>query len=232
MMSRRFYKMVSIAGEEAPFTIHLDGKAVHTPLKSLLALPGRNLAEAVAAEWRAQNETIDPATMPLTRLANTAIDRVDPNRSRVIDEIVKFAGSDLVCYRASAPERLRERQAAAWDDVLTWAHQALDANLSTASGIVFRDQPPGALAGIRSYLATKSSWELAAIHNLTTLTGSALLALMVAAGAKTGEAAWSAAHVDEDWQNEHWGVDEEAQARRAAHRRDFDAALTFRSLLG
>jgi chaperone required for assembly of F1-ATPase len=232
MMSRRFYKTVSIAGEEAPFTIHLDGKAVHTPLKSLLDLPGRNLAEAVASEWRAQNETIDPATMPLTRLANTAIDRVDPNRSRVIDEIVKFAGSDLVCYRASAPERLRERQATAWDDVLTWAHQALDANLTTASGIVFRDQPPGALAGIRSYLVTKSSWELAAIHNLTTLTGSALLALMVAAGAKTGEAAWSAAHVDEDWQNEHWGVDEEAQARRAAHRRDFDATLTFLSLLG
>ena len=229
---RRFYASVTIAGEHAPFEIHLDGKALRTPLKSPLELSSRRLAQALAAEWQAQGQKIDASAMPLTRLANTAIDRVNPNRSRIIDEIVKFAGSDLVCYRASAPERLRERQAAAWDDVLVWAHRVLDADLATASGIVFRDQPPGALAAIRAHLVPKPSWELAALHSLTTLTGSALLALMVAAGAKTGEAAWSAAHVDEDWQIEHWGVDAEAQARRAAHRREFDAALTFLALLG
>ena len=173
----------------------------------------------------AQGQTIDPFSMPLTKLANTATDRVDPNRRRVIDEIVKFAGSDLVCYRADEPAPLRERQAKAWDPVLTWAQQRLDARFRTVSGLMFLDQPAGALNATRAHLDGQSSWTLTAIHNLTTLTGSALLALMVGEAAMSGDDGWAAAHVDEDWQIEHWGVDAEAQARRAARRREFDAAI-------
>jgi chaperone required for assembly of F1-ATPase len=228
---RRFYKDVWVAGEAAPFSIQLDGKPLRTPLKAPLALPTRALAEAVADEWRNQAETIDARSMPLTKLANTAIDWVDTQRQRVIDDIVRFAGSDLVCYRASEPEALRERQARAWDRVIAWANRALDIDLILASGVIFRDQPAHGLSVTRAHASAKSSWELAAIHNLTTLTGSAYLALMVAANAITGEEAWRAAHVDEDWQNEHWGLDSEAEARRDARRREFDAALKFLSLL-
>jgi chaperone required for assembly of F1-ATPase len=228
---RRFYKDVSVAGRAAPFSIRLDGKPLRTPLKASLALPTRALAEAVADEWQNQSEIIDPRSMPLTKLANTAVDRVETQRQRVIDDIVRFAGSDLVCYRAIEPEALRERQAGAWDPVVAWASRALDIHLLIAAGVIFRDQPADALAATRAHASAKSSWELAAIHNLTTLTGSAFLALMVAADAVAGEEAWKAAHVDEDWQNEHWGIDSEAQARRNAHRREFDAALKFLSLL-
>lgn len=228
---RRFYKEASVAGEGAPFSIKLDGKPLRTPLKARLELPTRALAGAIAREWQNQAETIDPGSMPLTKLANTAIDRVETQRQRVIDDVVRFAGSDLVCYRASEPEALRERQAGAWDPVVAWANRALDINLLMASGVIFRNQPAGALSATRAHVSARTSWELAAIHNLTTLTGSAFLALMVAADAITGEEAWKAAHVDEDWQNEQWGIDAEAQARRAAHRREFDAALKFLSLL-
>jgi chaperone required for assembly of F1-ATPase len=226
-LPRRFYTTASIAGDDRRWAIHLDGKPLRTPLKVPLQLPTRALAEAVVAEWQAQTETLDPLTMPLTKLANTAIDRVEPNRPRIIGEIVKFAGSDLVCYRATEPARLRARQAAAWDGVLTWAQQALDARFEIVSGLVFRAQPAAALNAVRDCLAGRSCWALAAIHNMTTLTGSALLALMVTKKAITGARASSAAHVDEDWQIEHWGADAEAEARRAARGCEFDAAVRF-----
>jgi chaperone required for assembly of F1-ATPase len=228
---RRFYKTASPTGNAAPFAIHLDGKLLRTPSKAPLQVPARGLAQAIAEEWQAQGETIDPFTMPLTRLANTAIDRVGPNLPRIIEEMVKFAGSDLVCYRAGEPPRLQERQAAMWDPVLAWAERDLDASLETASGVVFKNQPAKALDAIRCHIEGKSSWELAALHNMMTLTGSTLLPLMVARGAITGEDAWSAAHIDEDWQNEQWGVDEEAAARRATHRSEFEAAMRFLELL-
>jgi chaperone required for assembly of F1-ATPase len=175
---------------------------------------------------------MDHSTMPMTKLANTAIDRVAPDRQRIIEEIIQFAGCDLVCYRASAPERLRARQAERWDPVLAWADDVLGAKFLVSSDIVFRDQPAAAVNAIRGLLMPKSAWEFTALHNLATLTGSALLAVMVGEGAMSGDEAWSAAHLDEDWQIEHWGVDAEAQALRAAHRRGFDAALMFLDLLG
>jgi len=230
-LRRRFYKAATVVGAKAPFAVHLDDKPLHTPLKAALELPERGLAEAVAAEWQAQDRAIDPFTMPLTRLANTAIDRVGANPSRFVEAIVKFAESDLVCYRASEPQRLSERQAAAWDPVLAWAKREFGARFETTAGIVFRNQPSESLQAARSALAGRSSFELAAIHNMTTLTGSALLALMVAAQSLSGEEAWAVAHVDEDWQVEHWGVDAEAKARRGARRREFDAAATFLALL-
>jgi chaperone required for assembly of F1-ATPase len=195
-------------------------------MKRPLQLPARALAEEIAAEWLAQDDKIDPSTLPLTRLANTAIDGAAAIRSAVIEEIVKFAGSDLVCYRASALPRLREREAGAWDPVLVWAEREIGAKFEVAHGIVFRSQPTGALLALKSYLDRMSPWELTAILNMTTLTGSALLA----AGAIAGESAWGAAHLDEDWQIEHWGVDAEAQARRSTYRQEFDLALRFLAL--
>ena len=230
-LPQRFYKVVSIAGERPELAIHLDGRPIRTPLKRTFEVPSRDLAEAIALEWQAQENVIDPSTMPLTKLANTAIDRVNIDRARIIEEIVGFAGSDLVCYRADEPIALRERQAAAWDPVLAWVERELDAKFETTTGILFRDQSRDALNAMRAYLRERSSWEMTSIHNLTTLTGSALVSLMVAARALSGEAAWIAAHIDEDWQVEHWGADAEAQARRIARRREFDAALRFLALL-
>jgi chaperone required for assembly of F1-ATPase len=231
LLAKRFYKSASVGGDRAPFAVLLDGKPIRTPMKNTLELPARRLAEAIVAEWLAQKGKISPSSLPLTRLANTAIDRAAPYRSAAIDEIVKFAGSDLVCYRADEPSGLRQRQERAWNPVLAWARRELDVGFHATSGIMFRPQPGEALGTLRAYLEPKSPWELTAVHNLTTLTGSALLALMAAAGAISSEAAWAAAHVDEDWQIEHWGKDAEAEARRAARRHEFDLALRFLELL-
>jgi chaperone required for assembly of F1-ATPase len=225
--ARRFYKEVSVAGMKAPYSVTLDERPLRTPLKRTLDLPTGALADAVAAEWEAQAEKIDPHTMPLTRLANTALDRVASDRDRIIGEIVDFAGSDLVCYRAKEPIGLIERQAKTWQPVLDWARKALAAEFSVTEGVVHVQQPAAALQAMRNHLAQKSSWDLTAIHNITTLTGSALIAAMACDRAIPASEAWSAAHVDEDWQIEHWGWDEEARHRRNHRKREFDNCLRF-----
>jgi chaperone required for assembly of F1-ATPase len=225
--AQRFYKTVSVAGTKAPFAVRLDERPLRTPLKRALELPTGALAQAVATEWEGQAEKIEPHTMPLTRLANTALDRVEPDRDRIINEIVDFAGSDLVCYRAGEPLGLVERQAKAWRPVLDWARSALGAEFQVTEGVVHVRQPDAVLQATRHYLAQKSSWDLTAIHNITTLTGSALIAAMACANAVPASEAWTAAHVDEDWQIEHWGWDEEARHRRNHRRREFDTCLRF-----
>jgi chaperone required for assembly of F1-ATPase len=225
--ARRFYKEVSVAGAAAPFSVKLDERPLRTPLKRALDLPTGTLAQAVAAEWDVQTDKIDPRTMPLNRLANTAIDRVAPDCDRVIGEIVDFAGSDLVCYRAEKPLGLIERQAKAWQPVLDWARAVLGAEFLVTEGIVHVPQPAVALQATRGYLARKNSWHLTALHNITTLTGSALIAAMACDGAVPASEAWAAAHVDEDWQIEHWGWDEEARHRRNQRKREFDICLRF-----
>jgi chaperone required for assembly of F1-ATPase len=225
--ARRFYKKASVVGTTAPFSVVLDERPLRTPLKRALDLPTEELARAVAAEWDEQKDKIDPRTMPLTQLANTALDRVTPDRDRIIGEIVDFAGSDLVCYRATEPLGLIERQAKAWQPVLDWARVALGADFLVTEGVVHRRQPPAALQATRNYLAQKGAWALTALHNITTLTGSALLAAMACDRAIPGSEAWTAAHVDEDWQIEHWGWDEEARHRRNHRKREFDICLRF-----
>lgn len=228
--ARRFYKTVSVAGKSAPFTVMLDERPIRTPLKRALDLPTRALAEAVAREWEEQGEKIDPHTMSLTRLSNTALDRVASDRDRIIGEIVDFAGSDLVCYRAEKPQGLVELQAKAWQPMLDWARGEFGADFTVTEGVVHIAQPAAALKRTKDYLAEKSPWALTAIHNLTTLTGSALLASMACAGAIPASEAWEAAHVDEDWQIEQWGWDEEARHRRNHRRREFDTCLQFCAL--
>jgi chaperone required for assembly of F1-ATPase len=226
----RPYSAVTVAGDEHRFSVLLDGRPIRTPQKKPLALPTRALAEAVAAEWEAQGPKIDPRTMLLTKLANTAIDRVAPDRDRIITEIVQFASSDLVCYRAEAPEGLTGRQALHWDPVLAWAKATPGASFTVTRGIVHVAQPEAGLEAIRRHFTAQTDWSLTAIHNITTLLGSALLAAMIAGRSIAAEAAWLAGHVDEDWQIEQWGADEEAMARRAARRREFDTCVRFLDL--
>lgn len=230
-LSKRFFKDADVGERGADgFPVLLDGKPVRTPAHRPLAAPTRALAEKIAQEWDAQRELIDPAGMPLTRLANAVIDAVADNAVAVADEIVNYLGSDLTCYRADAPEGLVARQAQAWDPPLAWARDELGARFVLAQGVVHVAQPREAIAAARAAIPTdannaKEIWRLGALSSITTLTGSALLALALGAGAIDADAAWAAAHVDEDWQMSQWGRDELALQRRAHRRGEFDAAV-------
>jgi chaperone required for assembly of F1-ATPase len=228
--ARRFYKDASV-GEGPPFKILLDGRPVKTPKKRALEVPTRVLAEAIAEEWRAQETMIDPRRMPLTRFANTAIDAVSDTLDAVAADIVAYAGSDLLCYRAEAPAELRRRQSQHWDPVIAWAEAALGARLKVVPGVVHVRQPDAALAAIAAALVPHEAFRLTGLHVLTTLTGSALLALALVRGHLSADAAWAAAHVDEDYQISLWGEDAEAAARRRGRRAEFDAANRFLALL-
>src|SRR5688500_4558687 len=182
-LPKRFYKDVSVAPVEEGFAVHLDGKPVRTPGKAILALPTENTAGLVAEEFAAQAEKIDPSTMPVYRLVNTAIDGVATDPAAVRDDIAKFASSDLLCYRADAPAGLVERQAKAWDPVLDWAQRALGARLLLAEGVIHVEQPGRAMEAIGEHLALRQEpLRIAALHLMTSLTGSALLAMAVEAG--------------------------------------------------
>jgi chaperone required for assembly of F1-ATPase len=230
-LPKRFYKDVTVARAADGFAILLDGKPVRTPRKLPLRVPTRALADAIAAEWAAQKERVDPASMPLSKLAITAIDGVASHMADVAAEIVKFAGSDLICYRAEAPEALRVLQAAAWDPMLRWAEDELGVHLATARGVMPVTQRQESLARVAAAVAPFDAMALTSLHVLTTLTGSAILALAHAAGRISAEAAWAAAHVDEDWQVSQWGVDVEAAERRARRWAEMQAASRFLGLL-
>jgi chaperone required for assembly of F1-ATPase len=227
---KRFYKLVEVKGDES-FAILLDGRPLKTPLKRNLILPSAPLAEAIADEWAAQGERIDPDQMLITKLANTAIDRVAGDEQRIIEELVDYARSDLVCYRAAEPESLVTRQKLFWDPILTWAEETLDTRFFAIQGIVHKPQPRHSLDVVARYLRQFDAMRLCALHNLTTLTGSALIALSIESGFLKPERAWLSAHVDEDWQIGRWGRDEEAAERRARRRQEFEAAVKFLGLV-
>jgi chaperone required for assembly of F1-ATPase len=223
---RRFYKRAEVvAVEGGGFALKLDGRSARTPGKRPLVAPTRAVAELIAAEWAAQGERIEPTSMPATRLANSAIDGVAGALAATRAEIAKYAASDLVCYRAEAPAALVALQAAAFDPALRWARDRLGAQFVTTVGVVHVAQPETALAAARAAVEAYSDpFAVGALHVMTSLTGSLLLALMTAEDALTPEAAWRAAHVDEEFQISRWGEDEEAGLRRAARWRDFEAA--------
>ena len=221
-LPKRFYKLVTVTEQ---LGIALDGRGVKTPLKAPLVLPNRALAEAVAAEWESQKEIINPPAMPLTKLANTAIDRAIAEKSKITAEILEFAGSDMVCYRADSPESLVLRHSTHWDPVIAWAKLKLNAGFVTVDKMTHKPQPTQALQALEKYVANLDPFSFVAVHNLTTLTGSALLAIMLAAGAISADAAWLAANVDEDWQIETWGEDAEAATRRAGRFKEFSACV-------
>lgn len=230
-LRERFYKKVRVAGAgEGNVGVLLDGKPVLTPSRRPLAAPSLALAQAIATEWEAQTGVIDPARMPLTRLANSVIDGVSEKSEPVTDEIARYLASDLLFYRAGTPVELIERQSEAWDPVLCWAREAHGARFVLAEGIIHRAQPEDALAKMRAQIPV-DPWRLGAVSSITTLTGSGLLALAVAHGAFDVDAAWRAAHVDEDWQMMQWGRDELALKRRACREAEFRAAAEVLRLL-
>jgi chaperone required for assembly of F1-ATPase len=222
-LKRRFYDEVAVHDDPAGFAVVLDDHPIKTPARHALAAPRRPLAEAIAAEWRAQTELIDPAGMPMTRLANTVIDGVAAAQDEVASEIAKYLGSDLICYRAATPEGLVGRQSRHWDPILAWAKAALGAEFATVQGITYRRQSDEAIAQASGAIP-RDPWRLGAVHVVTTLTGSALLALALARGDIDLDTAWAAAHVDEDWNMDLWGRDELGLKRRAYRFAEMKAA--------
>src|SRR5450631_3364088 len=220
---KRFYAHAGVTETTGGFAITLDGKPIRTPSGRQMVAPTRQIADAIAAEWEAQIETIDPLSMPFTRFANSVVDAVVDRVDAVIEDAAKYFQSDLLFYRAGHPEGLVAREAASWDPVLFWAADALGAHFILAEGIVHVRQPDSAVAAARRALPD-DPWSVAALHVITTLTGSALLALALFHGVLDADAAWAAAHVDEDWNAEKWGHDEEVVARRASQLVDFRAA--------
>lgn len=229
-LPKRFYKAVTV-GDVAPFPILLDGRQIKTPKKRPLAVPARPLADAIAEEWRAQADVINPAKMPLTRFANTAIDAVADTLDAVAADITAYAGSDLVCYRAEAPHELVESQSEHWDPIVAWANETLNAHFQVVPGIVHVAQPEASLVAFSEALP-RDAFRLSAMHVITTLTGSALIALALFRQWLSPKAAWNAAHVDEDYQIALWGEDAEAVARRRGRHAEFDSANRFLTLLG
>lgn len=224
-LRRRFFEHAGVEGEGGEFRIVLDGRPVKTPGRRTLAAPTDALGRAIAAEWEAQRDSIDPANMPLTRLANTIIDGVVDAAPAVTAEVERYLGCDLVCYRAGGPTGLVIRQSKAWDPVLIWARETLGARFLLAEGIVFVRQPDETLAAASAAIP-RDPWRLGALNAITTLTGSALIALAFAGGALSVDEAWTAAHVDEDWNMNFWGRDEPALKRRAFRFAEMRAAAT------
>ena len=230
-LRKRFYKQAELVDAQDGVGILLDGRPILTPRRRAFVAPTRTLAEAIAAEWEAQGETIDPRNMPLTRLANAVIDAVSENPEPVAEEIAKYLGSDLLFYRAEAPAKLIDRQSQAWDPVLAWARGDFGANFKPTQGVMHVAQPPEAVEALRRAIP-RDPWRLAAVSSITTLTGSTLLALAIAQGAIDIDSAWAAAHVDEDWQMAQWGRDELALERRAYREAEFRAAASVLGLVG
>ncbi len=223
-LPKRFYKDVSVDEREGGHVVLLDGRVVKTPAKRLLAFPSALLASHAAQEWSKQEKTIDPAKMPLTRLANTAIDGVADRAGEVADAIAEYAGSDLLCYRAESPDGLMLQQADAWDPVIAWAGERFGGTFKLAGGLMPIEQDAALLAEVRKTFDGRTPFQLAALHTATSLTGSALLALALAEKFLDAQSVWRAAHIDEDWNIEQWGEDAEASARRSLRHNEFSIA--------
>ena len=228
---KRFWKNASITRAEQGFGVQLDARPLRTPARALLIVPRETLAQAIAAEWNAVGEDVDPRLLPLTGLANAAIDRMTPELANYHAALARYGDSDVVAYRADHPDALVARQAAQWDPVVDWAAEQYGARLTILQGIMHQPQPAAALARLEQRVARCDAFETAALHQLVTLTGSLLLGLMLAEGAITPEAAWAAGQLDELWQEEQWGADALAVAARAEKRAAFDAAWHYLTLL-
>ena len=228
---KRFYDEAVVAPRERGVAVLLDGRPIRTPARAELAVPTEELAEAIAEEWNGQGEEVDPRSMPLTGLANAAIDRVSPDPAAFAAGLAAYAESDLLCYRADGPKPLVERQSAIWDPLLAWAAKRYDVEFETVTGVMHRPQPPRTLEQLGRAVSARDPFRLAALSPLVTVSGSLVAALALAEGEVGLEQAWDAATLDETWQAEQWGDDPLAEAARNERRRDFEAAYRFLTLL-
>jgi chaperone required for assembly of F1-ATPase len=225
--AKRFWDAATVQENSDGFSILLDGRPVRTPAKNLLVVPTVTLAEPIASEWNAQVGVINPLSMPWTRTANSALEKVAPQRQAVADMLAEYGDSDLICYRADAPKELVDRQAAAWDPLLQWAAGDLDAKLEPRTGVIHRGQDPASLERLAAIVAQYSDFQLAAFHDLTSITGSLVLALATAHKFADDDNIWRISRVDEDWQVEQWGEDDEASVFTAEKRAAFVHAAAF-----
>lgn len=228
---KRFWKDVAVEPEGSAWGIRLDGRPVKTPARVALEVPTSGLAEAIADEWRSVEETIDPRAMPLTGLANAAIDRVAPAKDSFAEGVARYAEADLACYRAEGPRALIERQEQSWDPLLAWARRRYDVDFTTTSGLMHVAQPPATVEQLSHAVAALDAFRLAGLSPLVTIGGSLLAGLAVLEEALSPEQAWDAVTVDDQWQFEQWGADAEAEAALENRRRDFFAAARFLELL-
>lgn len=224
---KRFWKDVSVDAERG---VRLDGKPVRTPGRLPLMLPTDALAAAVAEEWRTVDGEIDPRAMPLTGLANAAIERIPADIAVFAANLAAYAESDLLCYRADSPPELIERQNALWNPPLDWAEGRYGVQFELASGVMHQPQPDATIEKLAVAVSTRDAFELAGLSPIVTITGSLVLGLALIEDAMDADAIWTAANLDEDWQAEQWGEDALAAQSRAAHRAEFDAAVRFLAL--
>ena len=230
-LPKRFYKTVTVVGAGDRFTLELDGRSLKTPSRHALAVPRHPIAEAIAAEWEAQETHIDPGTMPVTRLANTIVDGIAGNPRPILDEVGRYIETDMLFYRAGEPARLVERQRLEWDPILSWAHETLGHRFELTEGVMHVAQPGEALEAYRMRIAGLSdAFLIGAFQQIVSLTGSALIGLAVLEGRLSAEEAWRLAHLDEDWNIEQWGADEEATELRERRWRDMQAAMVMLAL--
>jgi len=228
--TKRFWTSATVAPDAGGFTVHLDGRPLKTPAKAPLVLPTRALAQAVADEWNAQEDRVDPAQMPFTRAANAAIDKVHAQHAEVAEMIAAYGDSDLTCYRAEAPEELVERQAGAWDPLLDWADSALGARLVPVAGVIHAPQAPDALEALARRVRALDDFALTAFHDLVSLSGSLVIGFAAIEDLHPIESLWEISRIDETWQEEQWGKDEEASADAARKRAAFFHAKRFHDL--
>jgi len=228
---KRFWKDVSVEREGEGWAIRLDGRAVKTPARAELEVPSEPLADAIAEEWQGVGKRIDPQVMPLTGLANAAIDRVAPARDAFAKGIANYAEADLACYRSEGPRVLVERQEREWDKLLGWARRRFDVDFVTTSGLMHVAQPPATVEQLSHAVAALDPFRLAGLSPLVTVGGSLVAALAVLKKAMTPEAAWDAVSIEDRWQIERWGADAEAEAALENRRRDFMAAARFLDLV-
>lgn len=227
---KRFWQNAEVAQSGTGYAVTLDGRAVKTPAKTALVVPTEALAREIAAEWAAQQDRVDPTSMPFTRMANSALDKVAPQHGAVADMLAAYGDSDLLCYRADSPQGLIERQQEGWDPLLDWAASDLSARLMPVVGVMHAPQDPLALARLSEAVHGQSAFALAAFHDLVSMSGSLVLALAVIRGACAPDAAWSLSRIDETWQEEQWGVDEDAEIIAQKKRGEFLHAAVFHSL--
>ncbi|MEQ8899082.1 MAG: ATP12 family protein [Roseovarius sp.] len=228
--AKRFWKEAQVVEADGGFAVELDGRPVRTPLKSAMTLPSRAMAEAVAAEWDAQEGEIRPLAMPVTRAANAAIDKVTVQREEVAEMLAAYGDSDLLCYRADSPQELIERQAEAWDPLLDWADATFGARLIPVEGVMHAPQNPKALERLAEPVRAMEPFRLTAFHDLVAISGSLVLGLAAIHEVREIGEIWRLSRVDETWQEEQWGIDEEARAQAAVKESDFYAAKRFHDL--
>lgn len=228
--AKRFWKEATVETADGGFTVHLDARPVRTPLKSALIVPTARLAQEIAAEWDAQEGIIDPLSMPHTRSANSAIDKVAPQHDAVAQMLADYGDSDLLCYRAPAPTELIARQAEHWDPLLDWAERRLGARLHTATGVIHVPQDPKTLARLSGRVHGLDAFALTGFHDLVSLSGSLILGFAAMLDHRPVDEIWKLSRVDENWQSEQWGVDDEAVAMAETKRSAFVHAKTFHDL--